>query len=141
MHINIEFKTTKGIQSVDTNIEPIIIKDNGEEIVWFNNFKKQFGFSKKLFIEVIEHWCSIRFSKHTTQSYTLWGTLNQIPADFFYPVTVGEPKQKTKYLCKLSDTGVKLIEFLDSVILIPDDYEEFAEQWFKDYLTFLKETK
>ena len=141
MKFNLDYRTTKGITSIDVDVQSIFIKDNGEEIVWFNNLKKQLGFSKKLFIEVLEHWCSIRFTKHTTQSYTLWGTINQIPADFFYPVTIGEPKLKTKYLCRLSETGVKLIEFLDSVILIPDDYEEFAEQWFKDYLTFLKESK
>jgi hypothetical protein len=56
MKFNIEYRTTKGIVSVDTVIEPISIKDNGEEIVWFNNLKKQLGFSKKLFIEVLEHW-------------------------------------------------------------------------------------
>jgi hypothetical protein len=141
MKIHFEYETEKGLIEVRTEIEPIIIKDSGEEIVWLNNLKKEFKFSKKLFIEVLEHWCAIRFSRHTTQSYTIWGTQKAIPANFFYPITREEPKSKKSYLCALTGVGVQLIELLDSLIQTEDDFEDFVKQWFSDYLTFLKETK
>jgi hypothetical protein len=141
MQINFEYKSVKGLLKINTQIQPIIIKDNGEEMVWFNEFKKKFGFSKKLFLELLEHWIAIRFSKHTAHSYTIWTTVTAIPADFFYPLTQGDPKPKAKYVCALTGRGVQIMELLDSLISIEEEYEEFAEQWFKDYITFVKETK
>jgi len=136
MKIKFEYFNNKLIE-VDADIEALYIKNNGDEFYWFNNFKKVFLFSNKLFIQMLEHWVNIRFSKHTTSSYSIFETLKSIPADFFVPFG-GDLKPKKKYLCALSETGVEFMQLLDSLIIVD---EEFVEGWFRDYLTFLKEVK
>ena len=82
MRIQYEYTSEKGLVSIDTNIEQFTNTETDDAVEWFHNIKKVFGFNKKTFILLLETYYAIRFTSHTTSSYTLFGTTNVFPLSF-----------------------------------------------------------
>lgn len=136
MKLQYEYNSDKGLVSIDTNLEQFTNPETDGAIEWFHNLKKVFGFNKKTFILLLETYYAIRFTKHTTSSYTLFGTINQFPAAFFEPATNLTVKSRAKFLFRLNEKGVELINELDS--LIPEQDENSLASFFIGYIELLK---
>lgn len=133
MNINFQYKSNKGSKLVNTNIEPFFILDNFETSEKIDSVGKLFGFNKKTYLSLLEHFIAIRFSNHTPYSYTLFSTINKIDTQLFNPIC-DEPKQRVKYLCKMSDLGIELMGIFENLFLIADETEEITKQFLLDYL-------
>lgn len=136
MRIQYEYTSEKGLVSIDTNLEQFTNPETDGAVEWFHNIKKVFGFNKKTFILLLETYYAIRFTSHTTSSYTLFGTTNVFPLSFFEAATNDIVKPRVKYLFRLNQKGIELINEFDS--LIPEQNENLLASFFIGYLELLK---
>ena len=136
MLIQFEYQTSKGVISIDLDITPISVI-NDDIVSFLDNLKKSFSFSKKEFIDLINNFVSIRFSTHTSHSFTLFATTNQINQQLFYPIC-DEPKAKTKYLCKTTELGIELFGILENLLEIEEGMEDLSKQYLLDYVELIK---
>ena len=139
MRIQFEYTSEKGLMPIDTNLEQFTNPESDGAIEWFHNLKKVFGFNKKTFILLLETYYAIRFTNHTTSSYTLFGTTNQFPLSFFEAATNDVVKPRVKYLFRLNEKGVELMNEFDS--LIPEGDENLLASFFIGYIELLKVLK
>ncbi len=139
MKLEYEYKSEKGLISIDTNLEQFTNPETNGAIEWFHNLRKVLGFNKKTFILILDTYYTIRFTKHTVSSYTLFGTINQFPSAFFEPATNLTVKSRAKFLFKLNEKGVQLINELDG--LIPEQNEDLLASFFIGYIELLKVLK
>jgi hypothetical protein len=135
MRLQYEYTSEKGLVSIDTNIEQFTNTETDGAIEWFHNLKKILGLNKKTFILILETYYAIRFTKHSVSSYTLFGTINQFPSAFFIPATNHTVKSRAKFLFRLNEKGVELINELDG--LIPEQDENKLASFFIGYIELI----
>ena len=128
MKLQFEYTSDKGLMLIDTNLEQFANPEIEGAIEWFHNLKKVFSLNKKTFILLLEAYYAIRFTNHTTSSYTLFGTTNQFPLAFFEAATNTDVKSRVKYLFRLNGKCVELMNTFDS--LIPEQDENLLASFF-----------
>lgn len=141
MRIEFEYKSEKGLISIDVSLEKFTNTETEGAIEWFHNLKKVFGLNKKTFILLLEAYYAIRFTNHTTSSYTLFGTTNQFPLSFFEVATNEVVKSRVKYLFRLNEKGVELMNEFDSLIPFVEQDENLLASFFIGYIELLKVLK
>jgi hypothetical protein len=139
MKLEFEYKSEKGIMTIDANLQQFTNAETEGAIEWFHNLRKVFGFNKKTFILILDTYYTIRFTKHTISSYTLFGTINQFPSAFFEAATNEAVKPRIKCLFRLNEKGVELMNEFDS--LIPEQDENLLASFFIGYIELLKVLK
>lgn len=134
INLNFEYLNDKGKLVRIEEYEPIILLNNGETFLYLNKLKDIFKFNKKTYLMFLEMFYDIRFTNHTTSSWVIYGTINQLNSPFFVPIGHGTFKPKIKYLFKLSDKGVELYNNLEALLQVED--VEQAKEMIKGYILF-----
>jgi len=138
MTYSFEYKNDKGEVIEFTTDTTIEVKDSldAEAFLFLNRLKTELKFSKKSFLMILRIFSEIKFSKHSTSSWLTEGTINQYTEPFFSAVCNAELRPRVKYLFRLSEKGVELYNFLDSILCIEEGNEVNAEEFIKGYITY-----
>lgn len=140
MHIDFDWLNDKGIKcSILQDIEPKFITESQDGWLQTVQAQRLFGFDKKSWMMVIRMFYEIKFTRHSTSSWTTEGTINQCSFWFLTPVTNSTLKPKVKYLFRLSDKGVELYNILEGFFLVEEGFEMAVEEFFKSLYDFQSE--
>jgi len=140
MTFEFEYLSDKGEIISITTEEPNHLKDDGESFVYLNRLRVLFKFNKKTFLMVLNMFCDIRFTRHTTSSWTTEGTITQFASPFLEAATNAQLRPRIKYIWRLSDKGIELYNTLEAILLVEDNSEESVLDFIKGYITFKEES-
>ena len=138
LDINFEYTNNKGqVISIEA-YKPVLIEDSmdAKAFCYLNMLRSDFGFNKHNFLWMLSMFARIRFSKHTTSSYMDEGTMKQLSGPFMEPITDETPKERVRYMFRLSEKGVELYNTLEALLLVEEGKEDAALEFIKGYITF-----